>query len=80
MMSYYPSGMSRSDLQYLGEIPSRYVDEAPDWFADLIRDEYIEEITSLYNEFCEDMDWHDFVVNETSALQFLKSEYPECVR
>ena len=31
MMNYYPSGMSRADLQYLGEIPSRYADEAPEF-------------------------------------------------
>lgn len=80
MMNYYPSGMSRADLQYLGEIPSRYADEAPEWFAELIRDEYIEEITSLYNEYCDFADWHDFAVTENGALEFLKSEYVECIR
>ena len=80
MMSYYPSGMSRSDLQYLGEIPSQYVDEAPEWFFDLIADEHVEESTSLFNEYCDFIKRNYKEGGETDAIRFLKSEYPECIR
>lgn len=69
----YPEGMSRADLIHVGEIEDP--DDPPEWFDELINDEWAGDVEFLWKEFRKHASAVGNYINVESAANWLSEYY-----
>ena len=76
-MSNYPEGMSILDLLFVGESSSMGV---PEWFEELISDEYAADLQDLWDEYIGYEEIIDgYYINAETASAWLNEYHPEAM-